>query len=207
MEILARKKHMNLRKVLDDIQASKSLLTKIKEGYSDIVEYIVDIPYDIGILFQRFNHRTRKLIQFIKLGWNDYDFDHGYLTDLLVYKLNAMSKYHKESGHTEDADKMAKQMRVAAKALQKYTDFNHATDYDRRNPSKINSEHSWNRTESGLLSLKRVYTGTNLELSEEDIKIIREECRQSIRYEKRQLKRYKRIFFKLMYDNYLKWWD
>lgn len=198
---------MNLRNALDDIQASKSVYTKIKEAYSDVVEYITDIPYDIKVLFQRFTHRTRKLVQFIKLGWNDYDFDHAYLTDLLVYKLNAMSKYHKESGYSVDADKMAKQLRVAAKALQKYTELDHAADYDRRNPSKVNSEPSWCRTENGLLTLKRVYTGTNTEISEDDSMIIREERRQSMRYEKRQLKRYKRIFFKIMYDNYLKFWD
>lgn len=198
---------MNLRKALDDIQARKSTLTKIKEAYSDIVEYITDIPYDIKVLFQRLTHRTRKLIDFIKLGWNDYDFDHAYLTEVLVYKLNAMSKYHKESGHTVDADKMAKQLRVAAKALQKYTVLDHSLDYDRRNPSKVDSEYNWSRTDNGLLSLRRVYTGTEVEISEEDAKIIREEMRQSMRYEKRQLKRYKRIFFKIMYDNYLKFWD
>lgn len=198
---------MNLRETLDEIQDNKSLVAKIKEAYSDIVEYITDIPYDIKVLFQRFMHRTRKLVQFIKLGWNDYDFDHAYLTDLLVYKLNAMSKYHKESGHTEDADKMAKQLRVAAKALRKYTELDHAAVYDRRNPSKVNSEYSWGRTENGLLTLKRVYIGTNTEISENDSKIIQEEMRQSLKYEKRQLKRYKRVFFKIMYDNYLKFWD
>ena len=207
MEIFTREKLMNLRKALDEIQAQKSISTKIKEAYSDVIEYVTDIPYDIKVLFQRFTHRTRKLIEFIKLGWNDYDFDHAYLTEVLVYKLNAMSKYHKESGHTVDADKMAKQLRVAAKALQKYTVLDHSLDYDRRNPSKVDSEYNWSRTDNGLLSLRRVYAGTDVEISEEDAKIIREEMRQSLRYEKRQLKRYKRIFFKIMYDNYLKFWD
>ena len=90
---------MNLRKALDGIQANKSVLTKIKEGYGDAVEHVIDIPYDIKVLFERFTHRMRKLIQFIKLGWDDYDWDHGYLTNILVYKLNAMSVYHKTRGH------------------------------------------------------------------------------------------------------------
>lgn len=198
---------MNLRKALDGIQANKSVLTKIKEGYGDAVEHVIDIPYDIKVLFERFTHRMRKLIQFIKLGWDDYDWDHGYLTNILVYKLNAMSVYHKTRGHTVDADKMAKQLRVAAKALQKYTVLDHSLDYDRRHPSKVDSEHSWRNTENGFLTLKRVYTGTNIEISEDDAKIIREEMKQSLRYEKRQLKRYRRIFFKITYDNYLTWWD
>jgi hypothetical protein len=56
---------------------------------------------------------------------HDFDWDHGYLLELLEIKFTNMMKYHRDHGHTMDADKIALELGECAEICHRL----HKDDY------------------------------------------------------------------------------
>lgn len=79
---------------------------KIRNWFDDYLR-----PYSI-------KYGISNLIKWFPLIWKDRDFDHGYLYDILYFKLGEMQKFF-ESDNTwsADADKYAEQIKKCRKLL------------------------------------------------------------------------------------------
>lgn len=193
---------MNLLEALQQSRSSKPLKDKVIEYFKDLYSDICDIPSEVDHSIFRGKQRIIKLVNFIKLGWNDEDWDHGYLTDLLEYKLNAMSNELKLRGHAEDSELRSKQLRVAAKALRLWQSERFADIY-----SIDKYEIVWEPVGELTLSSKIVHADSKIELTSKELDIRQKELNECYKKQRRAAKKYKLIFFKLMYRNYNNFWD
>jgi len=78
---------------------------------------------------------VKNLYRWRRLIWKDRDWDHSYLLLVMAHKLGQMETYHRLNGHTVDAQRMAKQMRVAKKLCERIADDNYLHE---RNLAGIN---------------------------------------------------------------------
>jgi hypothetical protein len=180
---------------------ARPISVKINEYLEDLVFDVKELPYTIKYDIKRFIYRAKKLLDFIKLGWNDEDYDSEFISDLIRYKLDTMSEYFIKSGHAKSNERNAKRMRVASKALKQWHRYDFSCEYDRRH-SIVEFEYDMDQQ-----YLVKVYKGTKTPLSPNHERIVKEQTREANKYEKRMKKRYKKIFFKIMYNHYLKFWD
>ena len=66
-----------------------------------------------------FLESVRSLIRWFPIIWKDRNWDQYYLYKILRTKINMMSEYHKNFGHTEDAEKISEQMKLVADLIEK----------------------------------------------------------------------------------------
>lgn len=193
---------MDLLTAIEQSRAKKTFKSRVVEFFEDAYSDICNIPDDISHSLFRGKQRILKLVNFIKLGWEDEDWDHGYLTKLLTYKLNAMSNELHVRGHAVDSELRSKQLRVAAKALNlwqsdRFVDIYRIDKY----------ETTWKAVGDLTVSSHIVHADTKIPLTEDELKLRARELKESYKKQNKALRKYKLIFFKIMYRNYSKFWD
>ena len=74
---------------------------------NNIIKKIKRIPYNI-----------KTILQWSKILWNNYDWDDGFLLDIIEYKLSRMKKYFEsaEITTTETYDEMLEKLNIALNA-------------------------------------------------------------------------------------------
>ena len=123
-----------------------------------------------------FVFRVMKLWQFIKLGWNDYDYDFAFLLGLERYKLRRMSEYFKRKPLAEYDWVRARDTGICARLLDIILEVD--SSYRLRVGNKIydlveikyvntkNAERFFNKQEMALLTDKsrriRIYAKDDL---------------------------------------------
>jgi hypothetical protein len=176
------------------------------------MDEIKDLMDDyIFMYWRRFSRRVDKLIQFIKLGWNDYDWDVAYLYTVIDSKLDSMGRHFSQHGISEDNDKTIQKLRVLKKSLAKFQFDDYGYKYQSKKlPFKVDfefEEHDKTLNGEKLYGMYSVYEGTKIKLSKEDQELYHKVLRQSIRFEVRMKKKYKKIFFKTLYKHERSLWD
>ena len=189
------------------VEKKKTLPKLVKSYIEDFLDMLEDLPYDIQFIYTRTIHRTRKLYDFIKLGWEDQDYDYGYLTDILKYKLDKMSLLHKNEGHAADHNIVAKRLRVASKALTLWQKDDYHSKYCDKKECLAYDYISKPSGEKGFSQLIRVYEGTSIELTDYDEAAVRKIYANARKFETHMKKKYKKIFFRIMYKYYESFWD
>ncbi len=82
-------------------------------GYkSTFLQELRNLPYNIKTIFQ-----------WSKILWNNFDWDHRYLLDLIEYKLSRMKNYFEHSDFIvqEEYDKIIEQISIALNACHQLT--------------------------------------------------------------------------------------
>lgn len=175
------------------------------DQYIEIIkEDIVDFYDNLTGYYRRTKHRLQKLYDFLRLGWNDFDWDHGFLTNILLYKLRKMSEEHEKNGHAENSTEIAKLLRTARLSLYNW--------------QKRDVRDRFIKEYMGLVPVVRMshispiyftyyYPGTDSKLLPEDEKMYSEAISYAHKKERKYRHKYKRKFFKIMYENYERFWD
>jgi hypothetical protein len=162
---------------------------------------------DIKIILKRFIYRINKLCDFIKLGWNDYDWDYQFMLDILEYKFKKMENQFKYHGVAEDSNKSEQICRVLHKSLSKYQNDNYINKYKEKYlPFDVTFKITRNEDDS-VIKLVTIRSDTLEELTEDETVLYHKVFRRGYKYEKRMKKKYKKIFFKTMYKHLEKLWD
>lgn len=93
-------------------------------------------------IIYRLKYRIKKLCDFIKLGWNDYDYTYDSLLRLEKYKLSKMAdRYELLAGNIEECWAIVRDLRLCVKLIDivNGTDnvykvaYNHETHYYEKN--------------------------------------------------------------------------
>ena len=76
----------------------------------------------------RFVKRIKHVAEYLPLLWTDYHWDHGYFTDLMIFKLQKMEETIRNNDLIEEADQVCKSIRVCHKLLSRATNENWHND-------------------------------------------------------------------------------
>jgi len=64
-----------------------------------------------------FLRKLLRLVEYIPVIWNSGDYDYGYSIDLFRYQLERTGKFIKKSGHLENSDLVALQIKTACELI------------------------------------------------------------------------------------------
>lgn len=160
--------------------------------------------------YDRIQHRITKLFQFIKLGWNDNDWDYGYTYDILKYKLECqLDTFNNSPIHMENTFS-AKVCRVALKALDKfhYDKFEYHSNYAEKNlPFKYKMSFVPSPDIQGCSRMVWVYEDSEQPLALVDLELKNKVGREAIALEQRMHKKYKDLFYNLLNKHMDTLWD
>lgn len=173
-------------------------------------KWLINQKDDLLHSIKKAHFRITRLIDFIKLGWNDYDWDYGFTYTLLHYKFKKQAEYFAKSGIAQDHKHTAKACRVLYKSLSKFEQYDN--DYfnkymEKKLPFKYDMSFGKVNHSTELSSVIWVYEGTNTPLSEADTALKLKIVGRAMRYEQRMIAKYRKIFYKTM-DKYMeRFWD
>jgi hypothetical protein len=82
------------------------------------MKYWKTILHDIKIEIKNLPYNIENIIGWSKVLWNNFDWDHAYLLEILEYKLQKMKKYFETSGfiEKEEYDKMIEKISICLDA-------------------------------------------------------------------------------------------
>ena len=85
---------------------------------------------DIKYFFRRKYRQIRRVIDFLPMIWNGFDFDYMYAIELFEKQLERTADFmESDKSMTVDADKRAKRIRTAVALLKKTYDEEYACEY------------------------------------------------------------------------------
>jgi hypothetical protein len=85
---------------------------------------------DIRYFFRRKYQQIRRVIDFLPMIWNGFDFDYMYAIELFEKQLERTADFmESDKAMTVDADKRAKRIRTAVELLKKTYDEEYACEY------------------------------------------------------------------------------
>lgn len=82
---------------------------------------------------RQFWRKLARSVAYARIGWNNYDFDSGYVLQLLLFKLERLQNYLLTQGHTVQDKTTLQSLRLAIKLLNRLTNDNYSYFYDRHN--------------------------------------------------------------------------
>lgn len=114
-------------------------------------------------IIYRIKYRIKKLCDFIKLGWNDYDYTYDSLLRLEKYKLSKMAdRYELLAGNIEECWAIVRDLRLCVKLIDivNGTDnaykvaYNHEThSYEKNGVTYVNMRNAYRFISPKLLKL------------------------------------------------------
>lgn len=176
------------------------------EKTRDLIERYVVRPW------LRFTRRTDKLIQFMRLGWNDYDSYYENLLDIMNSKFDSMGLFFSQRAYPcDNSDLAVKVCRVLKKSHSRWLNEDY---YDKFMNKKLPFKYIITLVETGnqfqnqsTYTTEVQYADTQIKLSDSDYKLYTKRSNQSHKFERRMRNKYKRIYFNTLYKHIEKLWD
>lgn len=151
----------------------------------------------------RIYRKVARSLAFAKIGWGNYDWDHGYLLELMVFKMKRMQKACFEEGHHYPDKHSEQSLRLCIKLGEKLL----KEDYFYF--SGLHNE-KWGEIEFITKTDKegRSYTGMGrLGIAEKDEEQERKESIEAYRKDDALKTRDARWFYGIMQKYQEAWWD
>lgn len=156
---------------------------------------------------RRFIERIRHVFHWLPIIWRDHDFDHAYLYDILIFKLENMQKFFaSEYAWTSDAEKHALELFVAVEMLKKLRVNYFEEETMEEHDEKWGNLFAWHEDIPGkdfsILHLERP-----LAVTQEEKELEREEFRARILNAQEVHEKLRSKAFKFIADHIETWWD
>lgn len=158
---------------------------------------------------KNFIKKTKRVIRYIPVIWNSYDFDYRYAIDLFQMKLEDIADFmESDKALSTEAKNDAKRIRTAIRLMKKVYDEEYATEYlDTMEELYGEGVNGFDFVSTGgdgeneMFQLKRKYE--DWENGEEIKKVEKELFNKS--YEKQQ--RAHKLLWEFIEHNIQRWWD
>lgn len=180
----------------------------LRRGLEKVYDVIVFEP----IWFVKKTCRAiKRFIDYGRVGWNSYEWDHSYLLKLLRFKLSRM-KYALENGHSEYDKQTIQSLRVCLRLLDRlikdeynyWIDKNYAKwghpDFD----FVETNEHPFSDEFGSLYSM---VDRRHDNMTEEEILKERDDFMLAMKKDDSHRERDARLLFSIMSKYYTYWWD
>lgn len=177
----------------------------IKRWYYKLEQFVLHLD----TFPERFANRALKLWDFIKLGWNDNDWDYEYTYELLRYKFKKQEEYFLNSNIAVDNIKSAKIARVLNKSLDRFNGnkFDYYEKYREKHlPFKVDFAFI-PAEDPNYRTMIWVYEDSKIPLSTSDLELMQSVSNKAAKYERRMVKKYRKIFYRTMYKHMEELWD
>lgn len=144
-------------------------------------------------------NRISKLFTWLSLGWKDQDYDYKYFISILETKLNSMHTYFLHDGlNTIDRNTNIKALRLALKCL------THWQKTDWIDVYRVNTKmFRWKISKRGVLYNDEKGTFA----TDNELKRFNKFMWNATKFKKRMKKRYKKLFFRILYKHLENMWD
>lgn len=171
-------------------------------------EYVLYYPPVSWAYFpvRRIYRKLARSWAYARFGWSNYDFDSGYVFDLLVFKLERLQRAMLDDGHTVHDKATVQSLRLVTRLLKRLNDNGYSYFYDRHNAK-------WNPTKIGM-SFEPIPNSKLLSmvtfrdaLPEDQKQQEEEEVRQAFAADDAMRDRDARWCFNIMAKYYPHWWD
>lgn len=157
--------------------------------------------------FKRKIQQIKKVLRFLPVLWQTYNFDYRYAIDLFKLQLEDTAKYlESDKAMTADAKVNAQKVRTIIKLMDKVYEEEYAVEYQDRLEEKYGKNVlDWNfvpiKEKEGYSSLNYEYESwSNREEVQKDLDLWFKESRE-------KQKRAHKLLWKLIENNIQKWWD
>jgi len=91
---------------------------------------------DLYNYIRRIPHRFGTILAYAPILWEDFDWDHAFLLNLMAFKMRRMAKYHRKHGITADKDRTAEQLETCTALCQRLADDDYSFTKDRKGPDR-----------------------------------------------------------------------
>jgi hypothetical protein len=165
---------------------------------------------DLTGTIRSFLRKVKRSFDFAVHGWNSYDWDYGYLLELIEFKLKRMKK-EIDNGHHVPDKTTNQSLRICIKLLKKINFRDYHYFMDLHNKKWGDCEWVWHRTDeegkeipngASRVEFKRPNAVTEEEKAKE-----REEFRIAYKLDDAQRERDVRWLFNIMAKYHQCWWD
>lgn len=192
----------------------------IGEVKSKLLYKVKDKLEDIGLWFEyswigrsykficRIPRNLKTIIDYIPILWDSYDFDHGYLEELIVFKLKRMEKFFRNHGMCMNSVYYANEMKFVIDCLETAGKCSDVLEDQHR---KINEKYGDIKIESrpseshpGFFEVEFKRTKCN---TEEEKKVADEELFRIMRLEEEIKDESKKMAFNIIKERIDHWWD
>jgi len=155
---------------------------------------------------RQFYKKTARSFAYAKIGWDNYDFDAGYMLTLLLFKLKRLQDFLLYKGNAVQDKDTLQSLRLAIRLLKRLTNDRYSYFYDRHNAK-------WNPT--GIkMTFKELPDSDLLEmvsyrhqLPAEEQEREGAELRQAFELDDAMRERDARWCFSILAKYYRHWWD
>ena len=157
-------------------------------------------------------YRIKRLIEFIPVIWNGFDFDYSSSIELFKYQLKRTAKYlESDKAYSLDAKMYAAKLRTAIELMEKVYNEDYAMEYmDDIERLYGKSKHEFVELDEKDENGDPYYTmkiRNELAVDEEHQKEIDEVRHQMFLRSKDKQKRAHKLLWSYIEHNILKWWD
>lgn len=106
---------------MEGIEGEPSLYSRIKWKIGEYIPYSISIPWNDRDYFHpiRCYQKVCKIISYVPILWNDWDWDYVCLYNLMAFKLKKMKEHHRECQTIADWETVANEIEVAEGALRR----------------------------------------------------------------------------------------
>lgn len=171
-----------------------------KELLESISDFFGNIYYSVRGFFRS----VKRSYDYAKFGWNNHDYDYGYLLQLMHFKLKRIENTI-QNGYAEPDKKTNQSIRICIKLLKKlaFKDYDHFTElhYTKWGQPEFVFD---NPDSNGLSNLEIKHKNA---ISHEDRQLQRQELLEACRKDEEQEQRDVKLLFSIMAKYHKRWWD
>ena len=141
------------------------------------------------------------LIKWCPTIWKDRDWDHEYLYDIMLKKLEFMEDLHRNRAHYEGSELIADQMKKCCELIEALLDKEYNKDGFTKHDKKWGTSFlEKDGTNYYTFQRKNIITDENKKEEQDEFRLCIEKERELEQKDKEEL-------FETMKDNIDKWWD
>ena len=164
--------------------------------------------------FRDFYRRVRNVLRWLPTIWKDRDYDHSYITEILIKKLEFTRDFYlSDKAYSAEADNVAKEIQEAINRLHMTRDSwefyeEPAIEQLEQKWGKTTFEHiPYQHTEDGKVLTYELKSKTEKVITEEDEKQYKEEFRKIYKDVRKKYIKDKIAAYEFIGRNMDKWWD
>lgn len=170
----------------------------------EVLESVSDFFGNIYYLVRGFFRSVKRSYDYAKFGWNNHDYDYGYLLELMHFKLKRLENAIL-NGYAERNKQTNQSIRICIKLLKKlaFKDYGYFTELHYKKwgePEMVYSESD----SKGLVRAEIKYKNV---ITDEDKKQQTQEFLEAYKKDEEQEQRDVRLLFSIMAKYHKRWWD
>lgn len=181
-------------------------MERVLIGMTQIWDNIVKFFTNIKDFYYNLKYYIKNIIKWSPTLWNDRDWDHSYIFEVLKFKIEQTSKYINKHKRYEGYERDVERMNLCVRLINKYL----SSDYEVEYQDYYNNPHSFSFMYKGEVefnTLSKYFAKYPNDARKIKAKYPKGEIHNALMLGSYRQNRVKELIFKLLNNNIEKWWD